>query len=401
MRFRRETSAHVAFIDGRNPRQALGSARIDDSCPARTVRPTFHRARGLIRHSKRDSHLRSVNTVSAGYSGGPIARQLPHPQALPRGCAAASANRYEAVSPDAQSSICPLSTMSRVSREMGGERRCQARQLVVRLPRMARGVRGQAEAGTDGAGKPKAQSERKGARQLRTCQLKARSRRRAGTVPASSTPTASRSAPSRSGSAGWAARWPRLEGGSNSPACWPTPPVRRRRAARDGRPVVLMPGFLAGDQTLAVIAAWLRRIGYRPRLCAVLARCRLSDRTLDRLERRVEVVWRYYGRRVGLIGHKPWRRLRAALAAHRPESRLARDLDGCGPPGLAGSQRARPVCGSASRGASSTPLHERAEKHASPVIRSATATQGRSRWSRSASRASIQRATAWSTDNVR
>ena len=61
-------------------------------------------------------------------------------------------------------------------------------------------------------------------------------------------------------------------------------------------------------------ADWLR-----PRLCGVLARCRLSDRTLDRLERRVEVVWRYYGRRVGLIGHKPWRPLRAALAAHRPD----------------------------------------------------------------------------------
>jgi hypothetical protein len=36
-----------------------------------------------------------------------------------------------------------------------------------------------------------------------------------------------------------------------------------------------MPGFLAGDQTLAVIAAWLRRIGYRPQLCRVLAKCRL------------------------------------------------------------------------------------------------------------------------------
>jgi triacylglycerol lipase len=43
----------------------------------------------------------------------------------------------------------------------------------------------------------------------------------------------------------------------------------------DGRPVVLMPGFLADDQTLAVIAAWLRRIGYRPQLCGVVAKCRL------------------------------------------------------------------------------------------------------------------------------
>jgi hypothetical protein len=25
----------------------------------------------------------------------------------------------------------------------------------------------------------------------------------------------------------------------------------------DGRPVVLLPGFLAGDQTLSILAAWL------------------------------------------------------------------------------------------------------------------------------------------------
>jgi len=32
----------------------------------------------------------------------------------------------------------------------------------------------------------------------------------------------------------------------------------------DGRPVILLPGFGGGDQTLIVIADWLRRIGYRP-----------------------------------------------------------------------------------------------------------------------------------------
>ena len=31
----------------------------------------------------------------------------------------------------------------------------------------------------------------------------------------------------------------------------------------DGRPVILMPGFGGGDQTMLVLAAWLRRIGYR------------------------------------------------------------------------------------------------------------------------------------------
>ena len=120
----------------------------------------------------------------------------------------------------------------------------------------------------------------------------------------------------------------------------------------DGRFVVLMPGFLAGDQTLAVIAAWLRRIGYRTQLCGVLARCRSSDRTLDRLERRVEVVWRYYGRRVGLIGHKQWRPLRATLPYPRPD-RVSHAISMVckSSPGLAGSQRAHAVCGSASGGA--------------------------------------------------
>ena len=32
----------------------------------------------------------------------------------------------------------------------------------------------------------------------------------------------------------------------------------------DGRPVILMPGFLAGGQALRVMAAWLKRLGYRP-----------------------------------------------------------------------------------------------------------------------------------------
>jgi len=87
----------------------------------------------------------------------------------------------------------------------------------------------------------------------------------------------------------------------------------------DGRPVVVMPGFLAGDQTLAVIAAWLRRIGYRPQLCGFVANAGCSDRTLDRLERRVEGLWRRYGRRVALIGHSRGGHYARALAARRPD----------------------------------------------------------------------------------
>ena len=43
----------------------------------------------------------------------------------------------------------------------------------------------------------------------------------------------------------------------------------------DGRPVILMPGFGGGDQTLLVLAAWLRRIGYRPHTVRVRRQHRL------------------------------------------------------------------------------------------------------------------------------
>ena len=32
----------------------------------------------------------------------------------------------------------------------------------------------------------------------------------------------------------------------------------------DGGPVLLVPGFLAGDPSMAVLARWLRRLGHRP-----------------------------------------------------------------------------------------------------------------------------------------
>lgn len=87
----------------------------------------------------------------------------------------------------------------------------------------------------------------------------------------------------------------------------------------DGRPVLLMPGFLAGDQTLAVLAAWLWRLGYRPRTCRMVANVDCSDRALERVERIVASMHLRHGRRVALIGHSRGGHFARALAARRPE----------------------------------------------------------------------------------
>jgi pimeloyl-ACP methyl ester carboxylesterase len=87
----------------------------------------------------------------------------------------------------------------------------------------------------------------------------------------------------------------------------------------DGRPVILLPGFGGGDQTLLLLAAWLRRIGYRPSLCGFVVNLGCSDRALDRVEKRLEALHRRHGRRVALIGHSRGGHYARALAHRRPE----------------------------------------------------------------------------------
>jgi triacylglycerol lipase len=85
-----------------------------------------------------------------------------------------------------------------------------------------------------------------------------------------------------------------------------------------GRPVVLVPGFGAGDQTLAVMASWLKRISYRPRLWGFVTNTGCSDRAVDRVDRRAGALCHRCGRRVALIGYSRGHSARA-LAARRPE----------------------------------------------------------------------------------
>ena len=86
----------------------------------------------------------------------------------------------------------------------------------------------------------------------------------------------------------------------------------------DGSPVLLIPGFLAGDQSLSVMATWLRRLGYAPRRAGISANVRCSDTAMDRLERVLHHAHLGTGRKVAIIGHSRGGHFAKALASRHP-----------------------------------------------------------------------------------
>jgi pimeloyl-ACP methyl ester carboxylesterase len=87
----------------------------------------------------------------------------------------------------------------------------------------------------------------------------------------------------------------------------------------NGRFVLLLPGFLAGDYTLATMAIWLRRIGYRAQGAGFIANVDCSERALRSVERRADSLAERSGRRIAIIGHSRGAHQAKALAVRRPE----------------------------------------------------------------------------------
>jgi pimeloyl-ACP methyl ester carboxylesterase len=97
---------------------------------------------------------------------------------------------------------------------------------------------------------------------------------------------------------------------------------RFRHAYRDAgkrRPVLLVPGFLAGDETLTVLAGWLRRSGFRPRGAGMRLNAGCFTTALDGLEARVQALRGATGQRVGIIGQSHGGTLGRSLAVRRPD----------------------------------------------------------------------------------
>ncbi len=90
-------------------------------------------------------------------------------------------------------------------------------------------------------------------------------------------------------------------------------------ARGNGEPVLLVPGYTAGDWTLGTMARWLRRIGYRPYLSGIDLNVGCPRRKLELLQWRAQAIVRTSGRRAAVIGHSLGGVLGRALAATSPE----------------------------------------------------------------------------------
>jgi len=87
----------------------------------------------------------------------------------------------------------------------------------------------------------------------------------------------------------------------------------------DGAPVMLVPGFLAGDTSLRLMARWLRRIGYRPCRAGIRANVDCTSRALERLEGQLERFADQHGRQVTVVGHSRGGSMARVLAVRRPD----------------------------------------------------------------------------------
>lgn len=99
------------------------------------------------------------------------------------------------------------------------------------------------------------------------------------------------------------------------------PVFRGRGVPRgDGRPVLLIPGFMSGDWMLRVLDSWLGRIGYRSYLSGIVFNVRHSEGLVSDLRRKVGEIEKENGSRVSLVGHSRGGLLAKVVAQRRPAS---------------------------------------------------------------------------------
>jgi len=98
-------------------------------------------------------------------------------------------------------------------------------------------------------------------------------------------------------------------------------PVWRGRGVEHGggMPVLLIPGFLAGDGSLGLMTGWLRRIGHHTCKAGMRANVGCSGSWGDRLEARLERLVERQGHRAAIVGQSRGGSFAKVLARRRPD----------------------------------------------------------------------------------
>ena len=91
----------------------------------------------------------------------------------------------------------------------------------------------------------------------------------------------------------------------------------KRRA--DAPPVMLIPGFMAGDRSLNVMRGWLRRRGHRVSTSGIRTNVGCAEQVVGRLQQRLRALADDAGEPVFLIGQSRGGALARALAVRAPD----------------------------------------------------------------------------------
>ncbi len=95
--------------------------------------------------------------------------------------------------------------------------------------------------------------------------------------------------------------------------------IRPARRA-DAPPVLLVPGFMAGDQSLAALRGWLRRRGSETASGGIRLNVDCGERIMGRLEASLRKLAGRTGRRVVVIGQSRGGELARVLAVRAPDA---------------------------------------------------------------------------------
>src|SRR3954449_4935210 len=98
-------------------------------------------------------------------------------------------------------------------------------------------------------------------------------------------------------------------------------PIYKGQGVEDagGQPVLLIPGFLAGDDSLGRMTQWLRRTGHRTRKAGFRSNIDCSEAAVERLEERIETMAETQGQKVAIVGQSRGGALAKVLAVRRPD----------------------------------------------------------------------------------